>query len=203
MGKILKDDFYAGTTEEIARQLLGKFLCRRTETGVYVGKIVEDEAYLGKKDLACHSARGKTKRTETMFGSAGYAYVYMIYGIYHCLNIVTQKEGVPEAILIRALEPVMLDSEEINAGQEYYGNRKITSILNGPGKLCREFMIEKELNGAKLSKKNDLWIEDNDNKNIPATEIVRTKRIGVEYAKEWRDKPLRFYIRDSPFVSKK
>lgn len=201
MEKILKDDFYSGTTEDIARRLLGKRLCRRTPSGLYVGRIVETEAYVGEKDLACHSARGRTKRNEAMFGPAGRAYIYMIYGMYHCLNVVTQEAGMAEAVLIRALEPLVLSSEKITATQKTWRNRDVEKILNGPGKLCREFEIGKELNGLKFAKENSLWMEEGE--NIPPSKIVKVKRIGVAYAESWKDKPLRFYIKDKNFISKK
>lgn len=201
MNKILKKDFYQGSTEDIAKKLLGKLLYRQTETGLYAGKIVETEAYAGEKDLACHSAKGRTARNEVMFGPAGRAYVYMIYGMYYCLNIVAQEKGAAEAVLIRALEPVILDSEKIEYGQKYHQNKKIEKILNGPGKLCRAFQIDKKMNGINLTKSNGLWLEDGE--NIPPQKIVAAKRIGVDYSGKWKDKLLRFYIKDSPFVSKK
>lgn len=201
MNKILKQNFYQGSTEDIAKKLLGKLLYRQTKAGLYAGKIVETEAYIGAKDLACHSARGRTSRNEAMFGPAGCAYVYMIYGMYHCLNIVTREKGTPEAVLIRALEPVMLDSEKIKNGQGYHRGKKIEKILNGPGKLCREFKIDKEVNGVSLTRSNGLWLEDGE--NIPLQKIVAAKRIGVDYAGKWKDKLLRYYIRDDIFVSKR
>jgi DNA-3-methyladenine glycosylase len=185
----------------IAQKLLGKSLCRQTETGFFMGKIVETESYLGEIDLACHASKGRTKRTEIMFGPAGHAYIYMIYGMYYCLNIVTREKDVAEAMLIRALEPLILDSCPIIEGEKYFGGKKIEKILNGPGKLCREFEIGKEQNGMKLSKANGLWIEYGE--DLPPQNIIRTERIGVDYAGGWKDKPLRFYIKDSPFVSKK
>ena len=105
---ILKRSFYAQPTIEIAKQLLGKFLYRRVNGKLYVGKIVETEAYLGAKDSACHASRGMTERNKAMFGPAGHAYVYFIYGMYHCLNVVTEKENDPCAVLIRALEPAKI-----------------------------------------------------------------------------------------------
>lgn len=200
MPKLLQEDFYNRTTEEIAKNLLGKILYRKTENGLYAGKIVETEAYVGKEDLACHASKGKTKRNEAMFGPAGYAYVYMIYGMYFCLNIVTQEKDDPQAVLIRALEPIILDKEKIKPEQKYYNEKKIEKLLNGPGKLCREFQIDKSLNGIKLSRKNNLWIEENE--NIDPEKIISARRIGVEYAQEWKDKLLRFYIKDNRFVSK-
>jgi DNA-3-methyladenine glycosylase len=201
MNNILKKDFYEETTKKVAQKLLGKFLCRQTEMGMYVGKIVETEAYLGEKDLASHARKGRTDRTEIMFGPAGYAYIYMIYGMYYCFNIVTEKNGTAGAVLIRALEPIILESQKIKSGQKDFAGKNIEKILNGPGKLCREFKIGKELNGVELSRKNGLWLENGD--DIPPRNITKTKRIGVDYAGKWKDKSLRFYIKDNPFVSKK
>lgn len=200
MRKILRKDFYAGTTEDVARRLLGKYLCRRTEAGLYAGKIVETEAYVGKEDLACHSAKGRTKRTESMFGPAGHAYVYLVYGMYNCLNIVTQRKNEPEAVLIRALEPAILASQKIAAGQKTRESKKAAGILDGPGKLCREFKINRTIDGILLSRQNGLWIEEGD--DIPEEDIIAAPRIGVSYAGEWKDKPLRFYIKGNRFVSK-
>jgi DNA-3-methyladenine glycosylase len=162
---------------------------------------VETEAYLGEKDLASHASKGKTKRTEIMFGEPGHAYVYMIYGMYYCLNIVTEEKGTAGAVLIRALEPIILESQKIDKEQKYFGQKKIDKVLNGPGKLCREFEIGKEQNGIELSRKNGLWLEQGE--NMPLQNIIKTSRIGVDYAGRWKDKPLRFYIKDNPFVSKK
>lgn len=201
MNKILNDSFYEASTEEIAKKLLGKLLCHRADTGLYAGKIVETEAYLGERDSASHASRGRTPRTEIMYGPPGHAYIYLIYGMYYCLNIVTEKEGIASAVLIRALEPVILESQNIDEEQKFFQNKKVEKILNGPGKLCREFRIGKGLNGMKLSRQNGLWIEEGE--DIPPRQIVQAKRIGVEYAGEWKDRLLRFYIKDSPFVSKR
>lgn len=202
MGKVLTSDFYTRQpTTKVARGLLGAILCRRTAAGLWKGKIVETEAYLGEKDLACHSARGRTARTAVMFGPGGFAYVYLIYGMYACLNVVTQKAGEPEAVLIRALQPLIIQSERIHPGQEHFGGRKVAEILNGPGKLCREFGIDRSLNGIKLFRANGLWIEAGE--EIAPRKIAKTRRIGVAYAGIWKDKPLRFYIQGNPFVSKK
>lgn len=201
MGKVLDKDFFVGSTEEITQKLLGKLLCRSIGTRAWKGKITEAESYLGEKDLAAHASHGRTKRTETMYGPPGHAYIYLIYGMYNCLNVVTQEEGVAEAVLIRALEPVMLDCEKIIPEQAVHNGRRIDKILNGPGKLCREFKIDKALNGVAFSRKNGLWLEEYE--DISPERIVRAKRIGVEYARHWKDKPLRFYIKDSPFVSKR
>lgn len=188
---ILKKQFYNRPTKEVAQELLGKFLCRRIGKKIIKGKIVEVEAYLGAKDLACHTSKGKTKRNEVMFGPAGHAYVYFIYGMYHCLNVVTEKEGSPCAVLIRALEPMTPPSD--------YSNPK--KVLNGPAKLCRELHVDRKLNGWDLACGKKLWIEDGE--KIGPDRIKRSKRIGVDYAGAWKDKLLRFYIKNNEYVSKK
>ncbi len=191
---ILKKSFYTQPTTELAKQLLGKFLCRKINGKLYVGKIVETEAYLGKKDLACHTSKGMTERNKIMFGPAGYAYVYFVYGMYHCFNVVTEKENNPCAVLIRALEPTKTHNRNVI-------NSVSTKLLNGPAKLCREFQIDKKLNGYDLTLGKKLWLENG--KKIKLDQIKKTKRIGVDYAGNWRDRLLRFYIKDNKFVSKK
>jgi len=177
--------FYDREADTVARELLGKYLVRVDSGRTRIGKIVETEAYLGPHDLAAHSARGKTARTEVMFGPPGFAYVYMIYGMYHCMNVVTGAQGQAAAVLLRALEPV----------------QHIADKTGGPGLLCRALNIDRELNAHDLQS-NDFYIaahtEDTD-----SLEIVEKPRIGVHYAGEWADKPLRFYIRENPFISRK
>ncbi|MFA6096217.1 MAG: DNA-3-methyladenine glycosylase [Candidatus Paceibacterota bacterium] len=186
----LPTSFYDRPTEIVAKELLGSFLCREIGGKVVKGKIVETEAYLGVKDLACHTSKGKTPRNEVMFGPPGRAYVYFIYGMYHCFNIVSEKEGNPCAVLIRALEPTVFCSDNTKYKQ-----------LNGPAKLCREFKIDKELNGWDLTSGKKLWIEDGE--KIGPDRIKKSKRIGVDYAGAWKDKLLRFYIKNNEYVSKK
>ncbi len=193
MKNILNKSFYNQSTEELAKQLLGKFLCRKINKQLYVGKIVETEAYLGKKDLACHSAKGLTQRTKVMFGPAGRAYIYFIYGMYHCFNVVTEEKNNPCAVLIRALEPIHMP---------YSRNTKsCVPTINGPAKLCREFQIDKKLNDYDLTLGKKLWIENGE--KIKQSQIKKSKRIGVDYAGIWKDKLLRFYIKDNEFVSKR
>jgi DNA-3-methyladenine glycosylase len=179
----LERSFFARSTITVARQLLGKYLVRQTNGVEQVGKIVETEAYIGEHDLACHASRGRTARTEVMFGPPGYAYVYMIYGLHHCLNVVTEPEGKPAAVLIRALEPVA----------------NITSKTTGPALLCAALEIDRKLNGHDLLS-SDFFICDPGKVRIP---IVCRPRIGVDYAGEWAERPLRFYIRGNPYVSQK
>jgi len=187
--------FYAQSTLQVARQLLGKYLVRRHPDGKTVGRIVETEAYVGPHDLACHAAKGRTARTEVMFGPPGHAYVYFIYGVYYCLNIVTEEVGHASAVLIRALEPV----EGIELMQQRRGTQKLHSLASGPGKLCLAMAIDKTLNGVDMCRGNILYVED---RGEPRPKIVARPRIGVDYAGKWKDKPWRFLIRGSEFVSK-
>ncbi len=176
---MLSRDFYNRSCIIVAKELLGCYLVHKEQ----FGKIVEVEAYLGQHDLACHAAKGLTKRTKVMFGPPGYAYVYLIYGIHHCFNVVTEAEGQGAAVLIRAIEPII----------------NIEARTQGPGLLCKAMHIDKQLNGHDLLHKN-LHILPNFNE--PPFEIIERARIGVGYAKEWATKPLRFYIKDNPYVSK-
>jgi len=194
MANILQKSFYNRPTKTVALELLGKVLCRKIGDKTIKGKIVEVEAYLGAKDLACHTSKGKTQRNEVMFGPAGRAYVYFIYGMYHCFNIVTEKENNPCAVLVRALEP-------INKFNKTFCGKPIYNILNGPAKLCREFQIDKNLNGWNLTVRKKLWIEDGE--KIKLSQIKKAERIGVNYAGAWKDKLLRFYIKDNKFISRK
>jgi len=187
--------FYAQPTIQVARQLLGKYLVRRHPDGKTVGKIVETEAYVGPHDLACHAAKGRTARTEVMFGAPGHAYVYFIYGVYYCLNIVTEEVGHASAVLIRALEPI----EGIELMQQRRGLGDLRKLASGPGKLCLAMAIDKTLNSADMSRGNVLYVED---RGEPAAKIIARPRIGVDYAGKWKDKPWRFLIRGSEFVSK-
>jgi len=171
--------FYDRDTILVARELLGKFLVH----GDRVGRIVETEAYLGPHDLAAHSSRGLTERTKVMFGPPGFAYVYMIYGMHFCMNVVTQREGHASAVLLRAIEPV----------------RNVAGRTQGPGLLCKAMRIDKRLNGHDLLSK-DFHIATGD--EDPDFTIVKRPRIGVDYAGAWAKRHLRFYIKGNEFVSK-
>lgn len=202
--KLLRQ-FYTAPTLSVAPDLLGKFLVVKTKKSVrnnsskLAGMIVETEAYIGQDDLACHAAHGMTKRNEVMFGEAGYAYVYMIYGMYYCLNVVTERAGFPAAVLIRALEPKEgLEKMAKNRGFSKK-DAEILNLTNGPGKLCQALGIDRKLNGADLLG-NKIWIEDRKIK-IRKNEIVRTQRIGVEYAGHCKNYPWRFYIKGNRFIS--
>jgi DNA-3-methyladenine glycosylase len=178
----LPRSFYTQDTLTVARELIGMHLVRRSPQGVQIGRIVETEAYQGPQDLAAHSSRGCTPRTEVMFGPAGHAYVYLIYGMWHCVNVVTADHGVPHAVLLRALEPIS----------------GIDNTTHGPGLLCRALHIDKSLNGEDLTL-NRLWIERPQEYRRPR--IARATRIGVDYAGDWAKKPWRFFDRNSPYVS--
>jgi len=173
---------------------LGKYLIRKHPQGDTVGRIVETEAYIGPRDLACHASKGRTARTEVMFGQAGHAYVYFIYGFYNMLNLVTEEKDHPAAVLIRAVEPVsgidlMKDRREMD---------KLRDLASGPGKLCQAFAIDRTLNGADLCN-GILYVED---RGDAPPKFRAAARIGVDYAGKWKDKPYRFLIRGSEFVSR-
>lgn len=178
-------DFYDRPAEQVAPDLLGMLLVRRLEDGDRIGRIVETEAYLGPHDLAAHSSKGRTARTEAMFGRPGHAYVYLIYGMYNCLNVVTGPGDHPSAVLIRALEPVS----------------GIEGTTNGPGRLCRAMDIDRSLYGHDLLG-GELYIAHPDEPREPF-EIVASPRIGVDYSGEWASKPYRFTIAGNPFLSRR
>jgi len=191
--KILRS-FYEQPTLEVARQLLGKYLVRKHPDGTTIGRIVETEAYVGPQDKACHASRGRTPRTEIMFGPAGHAYVYFVYGFHHMLNIVTEQVDFPAAVLIRAVEPV--------AGVGLMKKRRSVelprALASGPGKLCEAFAVDRTLNGSDLCDRV-LYIRD---ENEPAPKVRVRPRIGVDYAGIWKHKPWRFLVEGNKFVSK-
>lgn len=203
--KKLQIDFYKKDSITLSKELLGKYLVHNTEQGELIGKIVEVEAYKGVMDKAAHSYEGKrTKRTEVMFREGGIAYVYLIYGMYNCLNIVASLEGVPEAVLIRALEPIsnieFMCKNRYNKSKEQCSKKDIINLTSGPGKLCKAFNITKEHNGMDLTGDKLYLLED---ENQEEFKIVETTRIGIDYAEEARFYPWRFYIKDNPYISKK
>jgi DNA-3-methyladenine glycosylase len=175
--RILPREYFNRPTVTVARSLLGKYLVRETKTGVQAGRIVEVEAYVGPNDLACHASKGRTKRTEVMFGMPGVAYVYMIYGMYHCFNVVTEEEGFPAAVLVRGVE---VQDE--------------ARLISGPGRVCRFLDIDRSLTGLDLTAGKVLWLEDRGERVLPRR-VLRSPRIGVDYAGDWAMKPLRFYLK--------
>jgi len=188
-GPILKRAFYERPTVEVARDLLGKVLVH----GATAGVIVETEAYLGGDDLASHSARGLTDRTRVIFGPPGHAYVYFIYGMYECLNIVAEPDGKPGCVLIRALEPVA--GIETMQGRRQAA-RKIEDLASGPGKLTLALAITRAQNGADVTR-GSLVVRAPAVRR--AVEIVTTPRIGITQCADW---PLRFLVRGNAFVSR-
>jgi DNA-3-methyladenine glycosylase len=179
--KKLDRSFYQRDAKKLARDLIGTILVRRSRGREYQARIVEAEAYVGPHDLASHSSKGRTKRTEVMFGPAGHAYVYLIYGMYEMFNIVAGKAGSGQAVLIRAAEPL--------------GDWK--ADLSGPGKLTRAFKITRAANGLDLTGGTLYLVADPDYR--PRNRSA--KRIGVEYAGEWKNKPLRFFDDKSKTVT--
>ena len=189
--------FYQGDTHDVARRLLGKVLIRRWNDVLLAGRITEVESYVSEDDNACHAARGRTPRTEIMFGPPGHAYVYLIYGMYHCLNVVTGKKGYAAAVLIRALEPLV----GLETMQQFRPKARPHEIANGPGKLARALQIDRDLNTEDLTLGASLWISD-DGYQVTSDQIATSPRIGVEYAGEHALLPWRYYLRESRFVSK-
>ncbi len=174
MSKVLSRQYFSRSTVLVARSLIGKYLVRSCDGREIAGKIIEVEAYVGDEDKACHASKGKTARTEVMFGPGGRAYVYLIYGMYHCLNVVTEREEFPAAVLIRAIE---VDGV----------------LIDGPGRLCRALQIDRSLNRIDLTTQESLWFEDRGSR-IVRRQIAALPRIGVDYAGEWAKKPWRFRL---------
>ncbi|HAX50823.1 DNA-3-methyladenine glycosylase [Muricomes intestini] len=198
----LSREFYNRDSLIIAKELLGKVLVHEVNGEKVHAKIVETEAYMGVEDKAAHSYGGRrTPRVEVMYGKPGVSYVYFIYGMYFCFNVVTREEGVPQAVLIRALEPLEgLDFMAQNRYKKQYDelNRKqITGLTSGPGKLCTALQIDKSLNGEDLCG-NSLYIEEGDGTDF---HIVSAKRVGIDRTEEARDYLWRFYIKDNRYVS--
>lgn len=178
----LTNSFFGRDTLAVARDLLGKYLVHASPAGQVCGRIVETEAYCGPHDLACHASKGRTRRTDVMFGPPGHWYVYLIYGMYHCLNIVTERVDFPAAVLIRGVEPISGIAPGVKT--------------DGPGKLCRAFGIDRALNTAPASgPAATLWIEDRVGPPPRPNAIHATPRIGVDYAGPYKDKPWRFVLR--------
>ncbi len=171
---ILSKSYFNRPTLTVTRSLIGKYLVRENGTGLMAGKIIEAEAYIGPEDLACHASKGRTARTEVLFGPPGMSYVYLIYGMYHMFNVVTERAGSPAAVLIRAIE--------VN-GQ----------LIDGPGKLCRELGIDRSLNQHDMTNGRFLWFEDR-GMRVPNKQVGTFPRIGVDYAGEWARKPWRFRL---------
>lgn len=171
---ILNRSYFNRSTVQVARSLIGKYLVRDNGRGVVAGKIIEVEAYVGPEDKACHASKGRTRRTDVLFGPAGVAYVYLIYGMYHCLNVVTEREDFPAAVLIRAIE---IEGR----------------LIDGPGRLCRELDVDRTLNRVDLTRGESLWLEERQSP-VPSMAIGAFPRIGVDYAGLWAQKLWRFRL---------
>ncbi len=183
----------------VARQLLGCKLVVPFADGARVsGLIVETEAYVGPEDKASHAyGNRRTARTETMFAAGGAAYVYFIYGMYYQFNVVTNKEDVPHAVLLRALEPL----EGIERMRERRVVKRDRDLTSGPGKLCQALGLDRSYNGEDLAQGERVWIEAAERPIAPRS-IASGPRIGIDYAQEYREKPWRFWIKDNPYVSR-
>ncbi len=187
---VLPRDFYARYTITVARELLGCLLVHRTPEGITAGRVVETEAYL-QGDPACHAAKGMTPRNSVMFGLPGYAYVYFTYGMHYCFNVVSAPEGVGEAVLVRALEPVT----GMTVMQRRRGRQNVRELCSGPAKLTQAMGIARKHNRQDLTS-GDLFLCPGDTNSA----IVTTTRIGI---KEGAELPLRFYLQDNIYISGK
>ena len=188
-------EFYLCDGLQLSRKLIGKVLCRQTDNGLLRARIIETEAYMGSGDKAAHASKGKTNRTSVLFEEGGKAYIYLIYGMYCCLNISANIAEVPDCVLIRAAEP-------LDGVQQMCMNRNTENLFNlcsGPGKLCQAFSLTKHDNATDLDS-DRLWIEDD---GFTVDMIAVSKRINIDYAQEAIDFPWRFYIPDSRYLSVK
>jgi DNA-3-methyladenine glycosylase len=196
---ILQRSFYQRDILTVSCELLGKILVHQTQEGTTAGKIVETEAYCGPEDRAAHSYGGrKTPRNAIMFGEKGHAYVYLIYGMYYCVNMTAGAVlGKPEAVLIRALEPV--EGQELMVRRRGNPKGKAQILTNGPGRLCMALGITKAQYGADLTVP-PFYIKDGE--SLQSKDIIETARVGIDYAAEWVGKPWRFYIKNNSYVSR-
>ena len=202
---IISKEFYNRSALDVAQDLLGKVLVREVDGKILKGKIVETEAYIGLIDKACHAYNGRrTKRTEVLYEDGGVSYIYFIYGLYHCFNVVTNKKDIAEAVLIRAIEPIneldYISNIRYNKRYNELTKAQLKNLTNGPSKLCLAYLLNKDLNAVKLYEKGAVYITDDNNEDF---EIVESKRIGIDYAEEAKDFLWRFYIKDNIYVSKK
>ena len=191
---ILPKEFYEEDAITVAKKLLGKVLVRKVDGKVIKCKIVETESYIGDIDKASHAYNGRrTERTEPLFHSGGISYVYFIYGLYHCFNVISDKEDVASGVLIRAVIRLKKKYDKLSKTQK-------KSLTNGPAKLCMALNITKKENYHRLYEESTLYIEEGNKEEI---DIVETTRIGIDYAEEAINFPWRFYIKNNVYVSKK
>ncbi|WP_186428714.1 DNA-3-methyladenine glycosylase [Clostridium sp. BSD9I1] len=199
----LSREFYNRDTLKVAKGLLGKNLVTVENNIITSGKIVEVEAYMGLEDKAAHSYGGRrTKRVEVMYGKPGVAYVYFIYGLYYCMNVVAREEGIAQAVLIRAVEPLqgkeIMSKRRFNKNYDELKKRDIINLTSGPSKLCMAFNIDRSMNGEDLLG-DRIYIEEGNKEEF---EIGESSRIGIDYAEEAKHYPWRFFVSGNPYVSK-
>ena len=187
----LPQSFYDRPTLKVAKDLLGKYLVRDSEAGRSAARIVDVEAYIGQEDKACHASKGRTKRTEVLFGQPGFTYVYLIYGMYDLLNFVTERLDFPAAILIRGVEIVEQNTEALSQPVR----------IDGPGRVCRQLRIDRTLNAVNATTGDSIWVEDR-GEQVVRRQIHASPRIGVDYAGEWALKPWRFHLPATKHVVK-
>jgi len=199
---ILSQEFYNRDTVEVAKALLGKYLVRRWNNELLVGRITETEAYIGRCDKACHAYNYRhTQRTDPLFMPPGHAYIYLIYGMYHCLNFVTEPEGEPAAVLIRSVDPIhgLETIRQLRFGGKPLTAYRMKNFLNGPGKVCSGFMLTRAENRLSLIG-DTLFVCDSPADvglpcpHTPKETMLCSPRIGIDYAEEARDFPWRFYL---------
>jgi DNA-3-methyladenine glycosylase len=204
MNNKLPREFYKRPALDAAKDILGKILVHESSEGVTAGRIVEVEAYIGPEDRASHAYNNlRTTRTEIQFGEGGFAYIYLIYGMYYCFNIVTGEINSPEVIFIRAIEPLKgLDLMFKRRGWEKDSGKKLNSLCDGPGKLCTAMGITKDLSGSDLSG-GPIYVTEDDSTINSDFEIVATPRINIDYAGADKHLLWRFIIANSDYISMK
>ncbi len=205
--KKLEREFYNRDSLVVAKELLGKVLVHEVDRQKISAKIVETEAYMGIIDKAAHSYGGRrTQRVEVMYGGPGYSYVYFIYGMYYCFNIVTQEAGIPQAVLIRGVEPVdgidLIAKNRFRKPYDQLTKAQKKNLTNGPGKLCSGLAIDKGFNGEDLCG-SKIYVEEAKGGESDKISIVSAKRVGIDYAEEAKDYLWRFYIEGNSHVSVK
>jgi DNA-3-methyladenine glycosylase len=195
----LDRSFFERPTEVVARDLLGRWVCRQTDDGLTMGRIAETEAYGGPEDLASHSRAGLTRRTRPMFGEVGHAYVYLVYGMHECLNVVARGDGAAAgAVLLRAIEPVSgVEQMRTRRGRASDPDAKLAS---GPARLCQAMAVDRSLDAHDLTTRDGLWLADGDGP-LPEAVVETGPRVGVDYAGDWAARPWRFWLAGNPSVS--
>ena len=199
---VIDRGFFARATLGVARDLLGQRLVRQVNGQRLSGIIVETEAYIGPEDSASHASKGRTPRNDVMYGPPGQTYVYLIYGMHYMLNLITEEEGFPAAVLIRAIEPQEgLEAMQRNRQKRDRRPPKVGQLTNGPGKLSQALQVDKTLHDWDATLGQELWLEDG--QVFAEASVARGPRVGIDYAApQDRAAPWRFYIRDNRFVSK-